>query len=150
MLLIVRPHPDEPGSTIPVDLLATLHRRGARVSRPGKGASLDVLLQEARALLTLTSATGIQALKVGVPTFTIGPAFYTRPGMAIQMDVNHPEVLRAQLSSGQIERPDKKTVGAFIAMAKKKYAAHMPELSAGIIPATELALKIQENFEIHV
>jgi len=150
MLLVVRPHPDEPGSTIPEDLLATLHRRGVRVSRPGKGASLDALLQKTGALLTLTSATGIQALKAGVPTFTIGPAFYARPGMAVQVDVNRPEVLMARLSSGQIEKPDKKTVGAFIAMTKEKYAAQLPDLSAGIIPATELALKIQENFEIHV
>jgi hypothetical protein len=149
MLLVVRPHPDEPGRPIPVDLLAALRKRCVRVSRPGKGAGLDGLLKKSRAFLTLSSASGMQALRAGVPTFTIGPAFYTRPGMAVQLDVNQPESLKARLSSGEIERPDQDKANAFIAELREKYAAQVPKVSTGIIAGIEIAMKVQEIFDFH-
>lgn len=147
MLIVVRPHPDEPGRTIPADLLKALRKRGVRVSRPGKGADLDGLLKKSRALLTISSAAGVQALRAGVTTFTIGPAFYAREGMAVQVDVHQPQSLRTQLSSQQI--PDQDKVNEFIAVVREKYAAQMPALLTDVTAAKDIAIKIQNGLEIH-
>lgn len=143
MPLVIRPHPDEPQRPLPDDLALALRQRGARVSRPGQGAGLAVLLRHTRALLTLSSSAGMQALQAGVPTLVIGPAFYARPGLAWQADRQQPAQLRAWLSLGRLPAPDPAAVHAFAGWIEHALSAPLPALSTEVVPAEALARKIR-------
>ena len=149
-LLVVRPHPNEPGRPIPVDLLAALRNRGVRVSRPGKGAGLNGLLKKSRAFLTLSSASGVQALRAGVPTVTLAPAFYARPGMALATDFREPQVLQAQLARGNLPKPDVESVLNFTRWIEESRSASLPPISDDAAVASALAKRICLLIEGHV
>ena len=140
--LVVRPHPAEPRLPLPDDLNQALIKRGVRVSRPGHGASLAHLLQTARLTITLNSATGMQALLAGVPTVTLAPAFYARPGMALAADFTKPHVLQALLAHGDLPKPDVPAVLAFARWIEVSRSATLPPISDAGAVASELAQRI--------
>lgn len=140
--LVVRPHPDEPERPLPGDLAEALFKRGVRVSRPGYGASLEQLLQTARLTITLNSASGIQSLLAGVPTVTLAPAFYARPGMAWAADFREPQVLQAQLARNDLPKPDVQAVLAFTRWIEESRSASLPPISDDAAVASALAERI--------
>ena len=140
--LVVRPHPDEPGMPLPDDLALALRQRQVRVSRPGAGASLPALLRQARAMITITSAAGVQALQSGVPTVVIGPAFYARPGMAWAVDRHAPAIVRARLEAGRLPTPDPTIVRAFVQWIETSVSAALPDSPFEVVPAQALAQRI--------
>lgn len=140
--LVVRPHPDEPERPLPDDLAQALFKRGARVSRPRQGASLDRLLQTARLLITLNSATGLQALLAGVPTVTLAPAFYARPGMAWAADFREPQSVQTLLARGDLPRPNVAAVQAFVRWIEASRSASLPPISDEAVVANAVAERI--------
>ena len=140
--LVVRPHPAEPERPLPDDLVRALSQRGAQVSRPGYGASLDNLLKNARLVITLNSATGFEALCAGVPTVTLAPAFYARTGMGWGADFRRPEALQAMLARGDVPRPDVATVRTFAHWIRTTRSAALPPVTDGTEVAHDLAERI--------
>ena len=140
--LVVRPHPDEPEHPLPPDLEQALRQRGVQVSRPGHGAGLEALVRQARAVLTINSAVGMQALQAGVPVVAIGPAFYARPGMASWANWQDPGPVRALMVQDRLPRPDAATVQSFARWVTEDLSAPMPPLSVDAAPAYALADRI--------
>ena len=144
--LVLRPHPDEPGRPVPTEIVEALRSRGVRVSRPRRGADLEELIDHARLVITLTSAVGMQALRAGVPTVAIGPAFYAREGMAIAADPARPDLIKRMLIEHSLALPDSSHVMAFARWIEHGMMASMPELSTLLVPATELAHRIEATY----
>lgn len=142
-LLVVRPHPDEPGRPVPERLIEALRNRGARVSRPRFGADLQALINRTRVVVTISSAAGMQALRAGVPTIAIGPALYIREGMAILADPARPELVKKMIREKSITLPDSFMANAFARWVEQDLSAAIPELSICVAPATDLALRVE-------
>jgi hypothetical protein len=143
MVIVVRPHPDEPGEPLPNDLLIALRERGARVSRPRVGLSLEQLLERASAVLTLSSSVGMQAIKMGVPAVTLAPAFYARPGMGWAVNFREPQLVHALLARGGLPRPDVAAVKAFVRWIEESRSVTLPPISDGVVVASALAERIR-------
>jgi capsular polysaccharide biosynthesis protein len=125
--LVIRPHPSEVARRIPRDLEDTLRSRGARISRAFHGPSLATLLQRCRSVLTLTSATGMEALLAGVPVFTLGPAFYARPGLAKKVTLQDASLVREMITTIDQFLPDAHEVAKFANWLKAERMVHAPE-----------------------
>ena len=112
--IVIRPHPVEVARQIPKDLENALRSRAVLISRADHGPSLPGLLKQCRAMITISSAIGMDALLAGVPVFALGPAFYTRPGMARAVTVSDTSMVRELLSKTEQCRPDIEEVRKFV------------------------------------
>ena len=140
--IIIRPHPDERKLPLPPSLEKALRTRGVRISRPGKGATLEELLRQSSAMFTLTSAAGMQALAAGVPTFTLGPAFYARPGLARQVTLLDAPLVRDALKQPDNFRPNPDDVQKFVDWLCRAYMTPAPACAPHVIPAHAIAQRI--------
>lgn len=134
ILLVIRPHPIESGQRVPEDVTRALRSRGARISRAGRGPTVAALFERTAAVLTLTSAVGLEALLAGVPVFTLGPAFYQRKGMARAATMNDAASVRRLLSGGAPIQPDFAEVNRFVSWLSEEFIIPSPEVdpSAGL------------------
>jgi hypothetical protein len=112
--IIVRPHPSEPARDLPTELENALSSRTTFISRAGHGPSLPLIIQHCRAVLTLNSAIGMDALLEGKLVFTFCPAFYARPGMAYSVKASDIRLIRQMLMKHAHYQPDSFEVMKFV------------------------------------
>lgn len=124
VVIVLRPHPVEPAVRLPEGLLAKLWARGARVSRAGDGPDLADVIRNCRALITLNSATGIEALLAGVPVLALAPAFYAREGMAVPVSLSEAQKVREALRGGELPGPDPAAVERFTRWLASEHMVH--------------------------
>ncbi|MBV5330041.1 MAG: hypothetical protein JZU65_20840 [Chlorobium sp.] len=61
--IVIRPHPSEVARELPKELGKTLCSRGVLISRAGYGPSLTSIIRQSRAVMTINSAVGMEALR---------------------------------------------------------------------------------------
>lgn len=112
--LVLRPHPCEPARDLSLELENALRLRNVLVSRAECGPNLSSIIRHCRAVLTLNSAVGMEALLEGKPVFTFCSAFYTRPGMACSVSVSDVGLIREMLRKHDQYQPDPVEVMKFL------------------------------------
>jgi hypothetical protein len=112
-LIILRPHPSEVTRVVPTELKDLLHSRNVRVSRAGCGPELEEIIQHCKAVVTLSSSIGMEALYAGALVFTIGSAFYARPGMAKAVTLSDTGLAREMVTREEEFRPVASEVDRF-------------------------------------
>jgi hypothetical protein len=110
--LVIRPHPTEAPQPISAELCQRLLARGVMISDPGALPGLGDLVERCRAVFTLTSATGFQALLRGRMVFTLAAAFYCRAGLARRVGMQDTTAFADWLAEGA-PGPDHVMVAAF-------------------------------------
>lgn len=121
--VVIRPHPHERRPTIPPDVEELLRSHDARISRISNGPDLSSLIKHCRAVITLNSATGMEALLAGKPVFTLLPAYYTRPGMAHLVSSADSSSLRDMLENHRQYAPDPTVMSGFMSQFLRDHAA---------------------------
>lgn len=144
--IVIRPHPSEVARRIPKDLETALCSRGARISRAFHGPGLAALLKQCRAVMTLTSATGMEALLAGVPVFTLGPAFYARSGLARTVTLQDAPMVREMITHAEQFLPDAAEVTKFSKWLKHECMVPAPE--CGSTAKNSLPHRIREMVSI--
>ena len=134
--IVIRPHPSEVSRRLPKDLENTLCSRGVRISRAFHGPGLAAILKQCRAMITLTSATGMEALLAGVPVFTLGPAFYARSGLARFVTLQDAPMVREMITHAEQFLPDAVEVTKFTKWLMSEYMVPAPEND----PPTKISL----------
>ncbi len=113
IVIVIRPHPSEAARELPNELERALRSRGALISRVGHGPSMAGIIQECRAVMTLTSGVGMEALLVGVPVITLCPTFYSRSGMAKTIKLSDAALVRQILVNAEQFQADEDEVNRF-------------------------------------
>jgi hypothetical protein len=114
--IVIRPHPAEwPPAGANDEFGGVLSGRRVFVSRVGTGPHLHALFERSRAVLTIRSAVGAEALAYGVPVLTLATAFYCRAGCGRLVREADIEELRRALADDSVARPDEGQVAALIA-----------------------------------
>jgi len=124
--IIIRPHPKEKSRRIPDALENSLILRGVRISKPDKDPNIQTLLKSCKAVITLSSSVGMEALLQGVYVFTLGPAYYARAGMAESVTILESGKVRHILEKDAELRPDMKIVKAFYMWLLEYYLIPVP------------------------
>lgn len=104
--IVIRPHPREVARPLPVEVATMLRSRGVRISRVGHGPSLTEIINQSISVMTLNSATGMEALLAGKLVFTLLPAFYSRPGMAHLITLSDAAKIREMIAKHKQFSPD--------------------------------------------
>jgi hypothetical protein len=114
--IVIRPHPAEwPPAGANDEFGATLENRQIFISRAGFGPLLTALFEHSRAVLTISSAVGAEALTQGVPVLTLADAFYCRTGCGRRVGTRDVDNLRQALASDTLVRPDERQVESMVA-----------------------------------
>lgn len=102
--LVVKEHPVDAGRRA----YARLRRRYPDVVWLRRGSVPD-LVRRCRAVVTVNSTVGIEALKLGKPVITLGEAFYGLPGIvhSVRDEADLVRVLKAQDLTVEAERVDR-------------------------------------------
>lgn len=111
--IVIRPHPNEPSLKEPECLNEMLQNRNVSISRPGSGPELASLIDKCRAVITMNSAVGMEALLAGKPVFTLAPAFYARSGMAHAVSLSDYEYVRDIILDAKSHTPDHSVICKF-------------------------------------
>jgi hypothetical protein len=119
--IVIRPHPRENARPVPEEMEMTLSARGVLISRPDHGPTLTAIIQNSRAVMTLSSATGLEALQEGKPVLTLSPAFYARPGMARAVSRSDAALIRKILVNAEQFMPDRDKVNRFTSWLVKNH-----------------------------
>lgn len=146
--IVIRPHPSEASRRIPKELDDALRTRGVLISRVSRGPELPLLLKHCRAVITLTSALGMEALLAGVPVFVLGPAFYARPGLAKKVSQLDVKAVRKMLVHPIQHQPDANEVTKFKHWLLSECMVIAPEYESG--PVNGLIHRIRELLAINV
>src|ERR1043165_5957656 len=83
------------------------------ISRGAHGPRLDEVLSCSRAMFTLNSTTGMEALLRGIPVFNLAPAFYERSGMSIPVGRSDAIRVRTLLEANAGSGVDRSAVARF-------------------------------------
>lgn len=121
--IVLRPHPNEKAPlNISNELIKALKGRSIYISRQNSGPPLSSIIENCLLLITINSATGIEALLQNKPVFTIAKAFYTRIGCAEFIDVKDFMRLRLMIVNNKITKPNSILVNQFIYKIIKDYS----------------------------
>jgi hypothetical protein len=139
-IVVIRPHPLEVPTVEDHDEFES-NRPNCKVwiSRPNQGPNLDSLINNCKALITLSSAAGFEALLKGKPVFTLAPTFYTHGGCADYIKLDGLINLKKVLSSPKLQLPNPEIVWKLARIINDK---HSFSFSNG---ACRLAQIIQER-----
>lgn len=130
--IVIRPHPSETARKLPKELEKVFSSRGVLISRAGHGPSLTTLVQQCKAVMTLNSATGMEALFAGKLVFTLGSAFYARPGMAINVTTTDYSVIREMLINPEKYSPVMSEVYKFTNWLIDNHIVSSPQINSTI------------------
>lgn len=112
--IVLRPHPSEHPTRLSFELVQELRARGVMVSRATTGPLLADVLAHCRAVLTVNSAVGMEALTRGIPVFSLGSAFYARSGMAYDVTLEDAARVREILMGTNQRQSDARLVTDFV------------------------------------
>lgn len=127
--IVIRPHPAEEAREIPKETEQSLLERGVLISRSSTGPGFSELLQRCRVFLTLSSSAGMEALLAGVPVFTLGPALYARPGLAISVTLKDAGMVREMMLKAEQFAPDYDAINDFVNWLINERMVPAPEFS---------------------
>lgn len=126
--IVIRPHPGEKAKSVPKNLESVLKSRTVYISRT-QGPNLKELFQHCRAMITLNSALGVEGLLSEIPVFTLGPAYYSREGMAKAVKLSDSAYVRELLEGdGAFFRPNKTEVSLFVEWLMNEWMCPHPHL----------------------
>jgi len=128
--IIIRPHPQDIAPIrVPLAVQIALEGRLVFISRIESGPKLALLLEHCRAVLTISSAAGVEALLKGKPVFTLAPAFYSRQGCAEFVGLNEHERICAMLMHSSIQKPNPDEVQKFVSCIVNDHTISNPATS---------------------
>ena len=111
---------------------------------PALPDTLQDALQRSMAFFTISSASGIEALRWGVPTFTLAPSFYTRPGLAQATAPAHAHALRHHIEGLHLVRRGSSAIDQFLTAVDGAFGAELPAHASPRSPAYEVAKRIRQ------
>lgn len=126
--VVIRPHPSEIATARDNDeLKSNLASHKVFISRSEEGPTLGHLILKCKALITLSSASGFEALLQGKPVFTLLPTFYSRAGCAEYIAPEDIQRLKTILSSPQIPFPNPEIVRSLADIIAERHSFGYPE-----------------------
>jgi hypothetical protein len=129
--IVIRPHPQDTAPVrVPLEVQRALEGRLVFISRIESGPKLAPLLEYCRAVLTISSATGVEALLKGKPVFTLAPTFYSRLGCAEFVSLHEHDRIRTMLTHNSIQKPKLEEVQKFINLIVNDHTIVDPASSA--------------------
>lgn len=127
-VVVIRPHPSEMATARDNDeLKANLATHKVFISRSEEGPTLGHLILKCKALITLSSASGFEALLQGKPVFTLLPTFYSRAGCAEYIAPEDIQRFKTILSSPQIPFPNPEIVRSLADIIVERHSFGYPE-----------------------